>query len=78
VVATIGFFAFMAYAAGLIRRLEQTGGTGAVRRTVKQLIVGFIVIDACGAAASSGVASGLAVLALVIPTLIAARQAPMT
>jgi 4-hydroxybenzoate polyprenyltransferase len=49
-----------------------------IRGLVKRMIVGFIVIDAGAAAIAAGWLSGLAVLALVIPTLIAARRAPMT
>jgi len=78
VVATVGLFAFMLYAAVLVSRARASGGQGGVRGAVKQLLVGFILIDACGAAAAAGVASGLAVLALVIPTLVGARRAPMT
>jgi 4-hydroxybenzoate polyprenyltransferase len=49
-----------------------------IRRTVKRMILGFIVIDAMAATWAAGWASGLAVLALLIPSLIGARRAPMT
>jgi 4-hydroxybenzoate polyprenyltransferase len=49
-----------------------------VRRQVKRMILGFIVIDAVAATIAAGWLSGLAVLALLIPSQIAARRAPMT
>ncbi len=49
-----------------------------VRRQVKGLLLGFIVIDAMVAAGAAGWMSGLALLCLLIPTLIASRWAPMT
>jgi 4-hydroxybenzoate polyprenyltransferase len=49
-----------------------------IRSWVKRMIVGFIVLDAIAAALAAGWPSGLAVLALVIPSLLAARRAPMT
>ncbi len=49
-----------------------------VRRIVTRMILGFIVIDAVAATIAAGLPSGLAVLALLAPSLIAARRAPMT
>lgn len=49
-----------------------------IRRTVKRMILGFIVIDALAATWAAGWASGLAVLALLIPSVLGARRAPMT
>lgn len=48
------------------------------RRAVTLMIQGFIVIDAVAATAAAGWPAGLAVLALLIPTTLAARWAPMT
>jgi hypothetical protein len=39
---------------------------------------GFIVVDAIAATLAAGWPSGLAVLALLIPTLLLARRIPMT
>jgi len=49
-----------------------------VRKQVKWLLLGFIVIDAAVATGAVGWLSGLAVLSLLIPTCIASRWAPMT
>jgi len=49
-----------------------------VRNVVTRLIQGFIVIDAAAATLVAGWPSGLAVLALLVPTVIIARWAPMT
>ena len=49
-----------------------------VRCRVKRLILFFIVIDAFVAAAAAGWISGLAVLALLIPTIVASKWAAMT
>lgn len=49
-----------------------------VRNLVTRMIQGFIVIDAIAATIAAGWQSGLAVLALLIPTIIIARRAPMT
>jgi 4-hydroxybenzoate polyprenyltransferase len=49
-----------------------------IRGCVKRMILGFIVIDACAATFAAGWMSGVAVLLLLVPTLVAARQAPMT
>ena len=65
----------------VIARRETSGSAEATARTralVKRMIVGFIVIDAVAATVAAGWPSGLAVLALVIPSLVAARRAPMT
>ncbi len=48
------------------------------RTVVTRMILGFIVLDACAAMLAAGWLSGLSVLALVVPSLIAARWAPMT
>jgi hypothetical protein len=48
------------------------------RRLVKSMILGFIVIDAIAVAIAAGWEAGLVVLALLIPTLLLARRAPMT
>lgn len=49
-----------------------------VRNIVTRMIQGFIVIDAAAATLAAGWPSGLAVLALLIPTILLARRAPMT
>jgi hypothetical protein len=49
-----------------------------VRSLVTRLLQGFIVIDAAAATVAAGWWSGLAVLALLIPTILLARRAPMT
>jgi 4-hydroxybenzoate polyprenyltransferase len=49
-----------------------------VRNVVTRMIQGFIVLDALAAGWAAGWPSGLAVLALLIPTVIVARRAPMT
>ncbi|RIK77270.1 MAG: hypothetical protein DCC67_12905 [Planctomycetota bacterium] len=49
-----------------------------VRNVVTRMIQGFIVIDAIAATIAAGWPSGLAVLALLIPTLALSRWAPMT
>jgi 4-hydroxybenzoate polyprenyltransferase len=48
------------------------------RRVVKAMILGFIVLDAAAATWAAGWPAGLAVLALLIPTILIARTAPMT
>lgn len=48
------------------------------RRRVTALLCGFILIDACAAAAVAGWKAGLIVLALWIPTRFASRFVPMT
>jgi len=50
----------------------------AKRALVKRMIMGFIVLDAAAATLAAGWPSGLAVLALLIPSHFAARWAPMT
>jgi 4-hydroxybenzoate polyprenyltransferase len=76
--ATVGFIALMLLVGITVSRAKQSSDPLVVRRAVKKLIVGFILIDACAATAAAGLPSGLAVLALVAPTLLAARWAPMT
>jgi 4-hydroxybenzoate polyprenyltransferase len=49
-----------------------------VRNLVTRMIQAFIVIDAVAATLAAGWLSGLAVLALLIPTILIARRAPMT
>lgn len=49
-----------------------------IQTTVKRMILGFIVIDAIAATWAAGWPSGLVVLALLIPSLLGARRAPMT
>jgi hypothetical protein len=49
-----------------------------VRRIVTRMILGFILLDAVAATIAAGLPSGLAVLALMIPSLLGARRAPMT
>lgn len=49
-----------------------------VRNLVTRMIQGFIVLDAIAATIAAGWPSGLAVLALLIPTILIARRAPMT
>ena len=49
-----------------------------IRNVVTRMLQGFIVIDAVAATLAAGWIAGLAVLALLIPTLIIARWAAMT
>jgi 4-hydroxybenzoate polyprenyltransferase len=49
-----------------------------VRNLVTRMIQGFIVLDALAATLATGWPSGLAVLALLIPTILIARRTPMT
>jgi 4-hydroxybenzoate polyprenyltransferase len=49
-----------------------------VQGLVTRMIQGFIVLDAIAATLAAGWQSGLIVLALLIPTLLFARKAPMT
>jgi 4-hydroxybenzoate polyprenyltransferase len=49
-----------------------------VRSVVTLMIKGFIVLDAAAATYAAGWQSGLAVLALLIPTVVIAKRAPMT
>jgi 4-hydroxybenzoate polyprenyltransferase len=65
----------------LVARSETIGAMSRrlrVQNLVTRLIQGFIVIDAVAATAASGWQSGLVVLALLIPTILIARRAPMT
>jgi 4-hydroxybenzoate polyprenyltransferase len=78
VAASVGLFAVMIYAAVAVRGAMHAADPAAIRRGVKRLIVGFVLIDACAAAAAAGVPSGAAVLCLLLPTLLGARRAPMT
>lgn len=80
----------VAYAAGMglytigVTKLAQTETTGSlayrlqVRGVVTWLLRGFIVIDAIAATFAAGWPSGLAVLSLLVPALVASRWAPMT
>jgi 4-hydroxybenzoate polyprenyltransferase len=76
--ATLGFIVLMLVVGATVSRAKQSSDPLVIRRAVKRLIVGFILIDACAATAAAGLPSGWAVLALVAPTLAAARWAPMT
>jgi 4-hydroxybenzoate polyprenyltransferase len=49
-----------------------------VRNLVTRMIQGFIILDALAATLAAGWQAGLIVLALLIPTLIIVRRAPMT
>ncbi len=49
-----------------------------VQGLVTRMIQGFIVLDAIAATIAAGWQSGLVVLALLIPTVLIARRAPMT
>jgi 4-hydroxybenzoate polyprenyltransferase len=49
-----------------------------VRNLVTRMIQGFILLDAIAATIAAGWPSGLAVLALLIPTILIARRTPMT
>ena len=76
-------FGVGAYTVGLtyVARSEMVGNFARslrVRNLVTRLLQGFIVIDAIAATLAAGWAAGLAVLALLIPTLIIARWAAMT
>jgi 4-hydroxybenzoate polyprenyltransferase len=78
VIASVGLFVVSVYAAVAVRRATESSEPTVIRSSVKQLIVGFVLIDACGAAAAAGVGSGVAVLALLLPAIVGARRAPMT
>lgn len=72
-----------AYTVGLTFLAQrETVGTAAfmarTRLSVTRLIQGFIVLDAIAATASAGWLSGLAVLALLVPTKLLARRTAMT
>lgn len=72
-----------AYTVGLtyVARSEMVGNLARslhIRSLVTRLLQGFIVIDAVVATLAAGWLAGLAVLALLIPTLIIARRAAMT
>lgn len=76
-------FAVGAYTVGLtyVARSEMVGNLARslhIRSLVTRLLQGFIVIDAIVATLAAGWLAGLAVLALLIPTLIIARRAAMT
>lgn len=76
-------FAVGAYTVGLtyVARSEMVGNLARslhIRHVVTRLLQGFIVIDAIVATLAAGWLAGLAVLALLIPTLIIARRAAMT
>ncbi len=58
--------------------IGELSGKLRVRNLVTRMIQGFIVIDAIAATIAAGWQSGLAVLALLIPTIIIARRTPMT
>lgn len=71
------------YTVGLtyVARSEMVGNLARslrIRNLVTRLLQGFIVIDAVAATLAAGWGAGLAVLALLIPTLIIARWAAMT
>lgn len=64
-----------------IARGEATGDSLAIaakRTLVKRMIMGFIVLDAAAATLAAGWPSGLAVLALLVPSQLASRWAAMT
>jgi 4-hydroxybenzoate polyprenyltransferase len=64
-----------------IARSEAAGDPArhvARRRLVKAMILGFIVLDSFAVTYAAGWQAGLTVLALLIPTLLLARAAPMT
>lgn len=72
-----------AYTVGLtyVARSEMVGNLARslhIRNLVTRLLQGFIVIDAIVSTLAAGWLAGLAVLALLIPTLIIARRAAMT
>lgn len=71
------------YTVGLtyVARSEMVGNIARslrVRNLVTRMLQGFIVIDAIAATLAAGWMAGLAVLALLIPTLVIARWAAMT
>ena len=72
-----------AYTVGLtyVARSEMIGNVARslhIRNVVTRLLQGFIVLDAIAATLAAGWLAGLAVLALLIPTMIIARRAAMT
>lgn len=76
-------FAVGAYTVGLtyVARSEMVGNLARslhIRNVVTRLLQGFIVIDAVVATLAAGWLAGLAVLALLVPTLTIARRAAMT
>lgn len=82
--AALAFAAFVGlYSVALtqVARSETVGTISRklrVRNLVARMIQGFIVIDAAAATVAAGWASGLAVLALLAPTIVLSRWAPMT
>lgn len=76
--ATVGLFGFAAYVAVYAGRAARALEPMAIRGAVKKLLIGFVLMDACAATAAAGLLSGVAVLLMLAPTLIAARRAPMT
>jgi heme O synthase-like polyprenyltransferase len=78
IAATVGLFAFAVFVAFHVSRAARALDPRVVRRGVKAMLLGFVVIDACAAMAAAGWPSGFAVLALLVPTIIGARRAPMT
>lgn len=82
--AALGFAALVgAYTVALtVAARSETIGAAArrlrVRNMVSRMIQGFIVLDAIAATIAADWTAGLAVLALLIPTLLLCRRAPMT
>jgi 4-hydroxybenzoate polyprenyltransferase len=76
--ATVGIFAFAAYVAMYAGRAARALNPLTIRGAVKKLLIGFVLMDACAATAAAGLPSGVVVLLLLAPTLVAARRAPMT
>ena len=63
---------------GSLYRARQTATAAGFRRHVATLIMGFIALDALVSWAAAGAIAGALVLTLLVPTVIASRQAPMT
>lgn len=63
---------------GSLYRARQTATAEGFRRHVATLIMGFIALDALVSWAAAGGVAGALVLALLMPTIVASRQAPMT
>jgi hypothetical protein len=76
--ATLALLAFAVYATIHALRAARAHQPGEIRGAIKRLLLGFVLIDTSAALAAAGWLSGAAVLALLAPTLLGARKAPMT
>jgi hypothetical protein len=72
------YFCWIALAAYICWSANVRGSKFVTRNSVTRLIQGFILIDAFVAFGAAGIGEAVIVLALLIPTWIASRFAPMT